>query len=177
MKRASSTAAAVAILSAGFRASAHWEALGRRMWALPVKRAYPKEDTKPRYSISLPHQISNCVGREWTAYRRNHRAHLMVAVKSVLVSLIAGTIFWQLGTGQAAMRSIPGFYFFICLSAAFSNFSIVSEVFKIRSVFFNQKQRGYYHGAAHCAALLATNVRSPSPPRPRGNACLPTERS
>lgn len=159
IKRASSTTAAVSILAAGLRESLHWAALGQRMWALPVKRAYPREDTRARFSVSLPHQARNCVKREWTAYLRNHKAHIMLAVKSTLISLVAGTIFWQLGTGQNDMRARPGFFFFVCLSAAFTNFSIVAEVFRLRGVFFYQKQRGYYHGAAYCAALGAIHVR------------------
>jgi hypothetical protein len=101
------------------------------------------------YATGYVAQTKLIIGRQFTELLRNLPALKTMLSSQIMIGLMLGSLFWQLGVAQADARTRFGFIFF-CLSfaASVSSFLIPGHL-KFRPIYYVQERSGYYHGIAY----------------------------
>jgi ATP-binding cassette subfamily G (WHITE) protein 2 (PDR) len=96
--------------------------------------------------------------RQFTELFRNKAALKAMFSSQIILGLMLGSLFWQLGGAQADARTRFGLLFF-CLSFTSSVSSqLIPGFLSMRPIYYVQERGGYYHGIAYHFGRLGVTV-------------------
>ena len=123
-----------------------------------------KQTEKPRhaklpaqpsaYRASLWRQISMALQRQALLTYRNRGLWLGNFLKSCVIGVMAGTLFINVGTTQASIRTRTGLLFFTLNFISAGAVQLISVLNVERSIFYHQNGAGYLSGFAYYIASV-----------------------
>ncbi|KNC46426.1 uncharacterized protein AMSG_02880 [Thecamonas trahens ATCC 50062] len=116
------------------------------------------DGTPPRGLPGVRTQIATLVWREVTVTRRSpFTTHVRLA-QTLFMTLLVGTLYWQVGRSQASIQSRLGALMFVLIQNAFSTFSIMQTFIEHRPLFQRERGAGLYHPLAYFIARTAIEL-------------------
>ncbi|EAL62752.1 ABC transporter G family protein [Dictyostelium discoideum AX4] len=110
------------------------------------------------YQLSLIKQIQLNLKRAFLTTIRDRASILSRVIKSSLLGLLIGTLFFQLDSSQKSANLLPSLSFFLLTFVVFGSLAGVGQVFSERPVFYDQKIGKYYKSIAYFFAGLVSDL-------------------
>ena len=79
-------------------------------------------------------------------------------IKSIIVGLIVGSLFVNIGTSQSDVRTRFGLFFFMLSFNANSSVQMISVLLAQRQIFYNQVASGYFAPIFYYFSILVTRI-------------------
>jgi ABC-type multidrug transport system ATPase subunit len=102
-----------------------------------------------QYRLSFPQQLRLVLQRQVLLLKRNRGMWIGFWVQSIVLGLILGSLFWQLGTEQKEVRVRFGLFWFIMMTQSFGVAQMIPALCEQRVTYYNQINNAYYHPAAY----------------------------
>jgi len=140
------------IMARNYKKSPLYKNVGQTLWTdlepvYDIKAVGPR-DRRP-FTASYFRQLRLVLEREFNLYRRNPAVTIVPMIRAMVLGLVVGSLFWQMGTGFRDAYSRAGLLFFLMTNNAFSSVELIPLLVSKRVVFFEQKKAGYFHGAVY----------------------------
>ena len=111
-----------------------------------------------KYRSSFFLQFWLCTKRETLLTYRNKGLWLGNWIKAVLMALVVGSLFWDVGTNQASIRTRMGLLYFIISFIIAGAVQLISVLNSERNVLYHQTASGYYSNLAYYAAMTVVQI-------------------
>uniref|UniRef100_A0A7S3YEH2 ABC transporter domain-containing protein n=1 Tax=Lotharella globosa TaxID=91324 RepID=A0A7S3YEH2_9EUKA len=139
-----------AYLLTSYKQSKIYYDLGLKLWTefeprMPWEKSGPQAD---KFSTSLAYQTFECLKREWIVRTRDRTTLLGNFAERIIVALVLGTVFLDLGTKQKDADARVGLFFIILLNFSMGASAQIPAIMAKRKVYYSQEAAGYYHGYA-----------------------------
>ena len=115
-------------------------------------------DGSYKYNSSFLEQVAQCLRRQAMLTFRSRALWFGSWVKSIVIGLIIGSLFYQIGNGQADTRTRFGLYYFMLSFNGNGAVQMVSVLLGSRPVYYNQVNAGYFNGVAYYLATIAVQI-------------------
>ncbi|EFA84973.1 ABC transporter G family protein [Heterostelium album PN500] len=112
----------------------------------------------PRYPTSLYYQIHLTSLRAFKMLISNPVVVRVRIIKSIIMGLILGSLYYQLGSSQTDGNNRSGLIFFALLFVIFGGFGAITVLFEQRAVFYVQKDGKYYRTFAFFLSLIFSEL-------------------
>ncbi|GAM18188.1 hypothetical protein SAMD00019534_013630 [Acytostelium subglobosum LB1] len=112
----------------------------------------------PRYPTSLWYQINLTSLRAFKMLLSNPVAVRVRIIKSIVMGLILGSLYYQLGSSMTDGNNRSGLIFFALLFVIFGGFGAITVLFEQRDVFYIQKDGKYYRTFAFFLSLIFSEL-------------------
>jgi hypothetical protein len=111
-----------------------------------------------RFNTSMFEQIRLCFKRQATITMRNVVVLRGNLIRQVIIALLLGSLFWQIGVSQGDSRTRFGLLFFVLSFISNVATQLIPVLIRQRPIFYNQSKAGYFHGVAYYLAHVGVNV-------------------
>jgi ABC-type multidrug transport system ATPase subunit len=101
------------------------------------------------HNTNLLQQAGLCVKRQFTELFRNRAGIQALISAQIIIALMLGSLFWQLGNSQDDARTRFGLIFFALTFASSVASQLIPPFILLRPVFYLQEHGGYYRSAAY----------------------------
>jgi len=112
-------------------------------------RAYPR---------SFGAVLSSLLTRQWRLTARNKLFVTFRICAAIVLALILGSVFWDLGTGLSDVFSKYGLFLFGAMQVAFANFGEVPIAVQYKYAVYKNISAGQYPGLAYVLAVAALHI-------------------
>ena len=143
-----------------FRSSELSMELGRQLWT-GVK---PKDSSKTVlpsnriFATDVGTQIKLCTKRSLAIFLRNRRAIVARVLRSLIIGLLIGSLFWQMPTDQLGGNNRISLVFFCITFTAMGAIASLPQVSEERRIFYHQRASHFYRTIAHFLASIVMDV-------------------
>jgi len=103
---------------------------------------------------SLWHHTRVCLWRQWAFMSRSPEFVVPRLMQSIVMGLVMGSLFWQLGTGPNDFSPRIGLILFVLIFAAFANMSEVPLASEFKLVVYKQVDAGMYSTFSYVFAVV-----------------------
>ncbi|XP_004349233.2 ATP-binding cassette transporter [Capsaspora owczarzaki ATCC 30864] len=114
----------------------------------------PPHFADAQFASSFRTQIQQVFARTWLMTWRNPAVFKTRLATFIVVSLVLGSLFWQLEYNPIGANGRVGMMFFTVVFAAFISQSAIGDVLELRAVFYREKASGTYRTSALSLSLL-----------------------
>ncbi|EGC32249.1 ABC transporter G family protein [Dictyostelium purpureum] len=111
-----------------------------------------------KYPTELNYQVHLASIRAFKMLISNPVAVRMRIMKSIVMGLILGSLFWNLAPNQTDGQNRSGLIFFALLFILFSGMGAIAILFEQREVFYVQKDGKYYRTMAFFLSLIFAEI-------------------
>jgi len=125
---------------------------------IPDPKIYKDSEGSSRYPTSLNYQVHLTSLRAFKMLISNPVAVRMRVIKSIVMGLILGSLFYGLDATQTDGNNRSGLIFFSLLFIVFSGMGAISVLFEQREVFYVQKDGKYYDTMAFFLSLIFAEI-------------------
>jgi ATP-binding cassette subfamily G (WHITE) protein 2 len=102
------------------------------------------------------HQFLVLLERTWLDATRSYSVIFTLLVQNIVISLLIGGVFWQIGTDQeSAVRRSPALFFTVINQGVFAAMSVINSFPSERRLVLRERAAGTYHVSAY---FLAKNL-------------------
>ncbi|KYQ91788.1 ABC transporter G family protein [Tieghemostelium lacteum] len=115
-------------------------------------------DGKILFQLAMYLQIYLCVKRSFLMACRDRSGLLSRILKSLILGLLIGSLFFQLDNSQRSSQSLPSLAFFLLTFVVFGSLAGVQQLFLERPVYYDQRQSKYYSPCAYFVASLLSDL-------------------
>ncbi|GAM17118.1 hypothetical protein SAMD00019534_002930 [Acytostelium subglobosum LB1] len=112
----------------------------------------------PCYSTPMHYQIRLTTQRAFKMLVSNPISLRVRVAKSIVMGLILGSLYYQMGLTQTDGNNRSGLIFFALLFVVFGGFGAITVLFEQRGVFYIQKDGKYYHTFAFFMSLIFSEL-------------------
>eukprot|EP01133_Synstelium_polycarpum_P008978 gene8978-10529_t len=124
----------------------------------PDPSLYKDSSHLQTYPTALAYQIQLTSIRAFKMLVSNPVVVRMRIMKSIVMGLILGSLFWNLGETQTDGNNRSGLIFFALLFVFFGGFGAITVLFEQRNVFYIQKSGKYYQTFAFFLSLIFSEL-------------------
>ncbi|KAF2073524.1 hypothetical protein CYY_005173 [Polysphondylium violaceum] len=125
---------------------------------IPDPKNYKDSEGLSRYPTSLNYQVNLASIRAFKMLISNPVAVRMRVIKSIVMGLILGSLFYGLDANITDGNNRSGLIFFSLLFIVFSGMGAISVLFEQREVFYIQKDGKYYNTMAFFLSLIFAEI-------------------
>ncbi|KYQ91324.1 ABC transporter G family protein [Tieghemostelium lacteum] len=125
---------------------------------IPNPLDYKDGTDRAKYPTTLRYQIHLTTIRAFKMLISNPIAVRMRIMKSIVMGLILGSLYWNLSTSQADANNRSGLIFFALLFIVFGGFGAIAVLFEQREVFYIQKDGKYYRTFSFFISLIFSEI-------------------
>ncbi|EFA84196.1 ABC transporter G family protein [Heterostelium album PN500] len=104
------------------------------------------------FQQSLFNQIKLCIKRAFVMTFRDRPSLTSRFLKSVILGLLIGSLFFDVGNTQKSTQLLPSLTFFLLTFVVFGSLAGVQQLFIERPIFYDQQYCKYYHSFAYFSA-------------------------
>ena len=147
-------------LSEFYKNSEAYVEVGRDLWT-GVKPDPSEESVLPSSRIfaeDVGTQMKLCTKRNASIFFRNRRAIIVRMLRSVIIGLLIGTLFWQMPTDQLGGNNRISLVFFCITFTAMGAIASLPQVAEERRIFYHQRAAHFYRTVAHFLASLIMDI-------------------
>jgi len=134
--------------------------LGRTLWA-GLKPPEPERTVLPSrriFAVDVGTQIKLCTKRNASIFFRNRRAVIVRLLRSLIIGLLIGSLFWDMDTTQLGGNNRISLVFFCITFTAMGSIASLPQVSEERRIFYHQRAAHFYRTIAHFIASLVMDI-------------------
>eukprot|EP01132_Coremiostelium_polycephalum_P000972 gene972-1237_t len=125
---------------------------------VPHPSEYKDSVGLPKYPTGLQYQIHLTSMRAFKMLISNPVVVRMRIIKSIVMGLILGSLYWNLSSSQADGNNRSGLIFFSLLFVIFGGMGAITILFEQREVFYIQKDGKYYRTFSFFLSLIFSEL-------------------
>ena len=126
--------------------------------ATPIREVRRDWADAPQYTNNLWQQIKLCLRREMIMKKYDPAPSRTRLLKSVIISFILGTLFFNLGNTQQDSINKLGLMFFSVAATSMGSMVTLPPLIKARPVFYEQKAGHYFKPIAYFLAVTLSEI-------------------
>ena len=143
-----------------YQASKEYEELGKTLW-YGVVPPRPHKTIMPSNRIfhsDMAYQLLICTERSIKMFLRNKRAIFARALRSIIVGLLIGTLFWQMGLDQLGGTNRISLMFFCITFTAMGAVASLPQVVEERRIFYHQRASHFFRTISYFLSSLVMDI-------------------
>eukprot|EP00004_Rigifila_ramosa_P022572 TRINITY_DN6181_c0_g1_i2.p1 TRINITY_DN6181_c0_g1~~TRINITY_DN6181_c0_g1_i2.p1 ORF type:complete len:1409 (+),score=349.19 TRINITY_DN6181_c0_g1_i2:379-4227(+) len=147
-------------LVVAYKSSEKYEALGKEMWKgiAPDEVVSKKSVFDDKYPISTYEQFLLCLRRGIMGLKRDRSVIRTRFVRSIILGLLIGSLFWDLSDSQTDAENRIGLLFFFLAFAGMGALQAIPPLLEERDVFYQQRNQYFFRTKAYFFAQTALEL-------------------
>ncbi len=152
-----------------YKQSEEYKQLGLELWQMAPTYVDPKAEERKlkdpeyrernrKFNSSFMLQVELCIHRQFQIITRNKATTIGGFIRQIMIALLVGSLFWQIGTAQKDARTRFGLFFFMLSFNTMGSIQSIPALMEQRLVYYSQTHAGYYRGAAFYISYILTEI-------------------
>jgi len=150
----------VSDLETFYKQSDQYTEVGRQLWegVAPPPDAVTTLPSNSSYATGAFFQALMCTKRAFTNLFRNPGALRARAVRAIIVGLLLGTLFWNMGLDQQGAQNRISLMFFCITFTAMGSVASIPQVCEERALFLHQSAAHFYKTISYFASAVIVDI-------------------